>query len=56
MNIVLQTGREVGVPLLGSSQVTMLMDSLIAQGKGELDNAAIALLYNLLSNPITGHE
>ncbi len=52
MNIVLQTGREVGVPLLGSSQVTMLMDSLIAQGKGNLDNAAIALLYELLSNPL----
>ncbi len=50
MNIVLQTGREVGVPLLGSSQVTVLMDSLIAQGKGGLDNAAIALLYDLLSN------
>ncbi|MBE9010214.1 2-hydroxy-3-oxopropionate reductase [Pseudanabaenaceae cyanobacterium LEGE 13415] len=49
MNIVLQTGREVGVPLLGSSQVTALMDALIAQGKGELDNAAIALLYDLLS-------
>jgi len=49
MNIVLQTGREVGVPLLGSSQVTMLMDSLIAQGKGNLDNAAIVLLYDLLS-------
>ncbi|HTL89079.1 MAG TPA: 2-hydroxy-3-oxopropionate reductase [Leptolyngbya sp.] len=51
MNIVLQTGREVGVPLLGSSQVTVLMDSLIAQGKGGLDNAAIALLYDLLSTP-----
>ncbi len=51
MNIVLQTGREVGVPLLGSGQVTALMDALIAQGKGELDNAAIALLYQLLSNP-----
>lgn len=50
MNIVLQTGREAGVPLLGSSQVTMLMDALIAQGQGELDNAAIALLYDLLSN------
>ncbi|MCU0548463.1 MAG: 2-hydroxy-3-oxopropionate reductase [Leptolyngbya sp. Prado105] len=49
MNLVLQTGREVGVPLLGSAQVTMLMDSLIAQGKGDLDNAAIALLYELLS-------
>ncbi|MBW4525557.1 MAG: 2-hydroxy-3-oxopropionate reductase [Phormidium tanganyikae FI6-MK23] len=51
MNIVLQTGREVGVPLLGSAQVTALMDSLIAQGKGQLDNAAIALLYELLSTP-----
>lgn len=51
MNIVLQTGQEVGVPLLGSSQVTALMDALIAQGKGELDNAAIALLYDSLSNP-----
>lgn len=50
MNIVLQTGREVGVPLLGSSQVTVLMDALIAQGKGNLDNAAIALLYDMLSN------
>jgi 2-hydroxy-3-oxopropionate reductase len=50
MNIVLQTGREVGVPLFGSAQVTMLMDSLIAQGRGELDNAAIATLYDLLSN------
>lgn len=49
MNIVLQTGREVGVPLLGSGQVTALMDALIAQGNGELDNAAIALLYDQLS-------
>jgi 2-hydroxy-3-oxopropionate reductase len=54
MNIVLQTGRELGVPLLGSAQVTMLMDALIAQGKGELDNAAIATLYELLSNPSEG--
>lgn len=45
MNIVLQTGREVNLPLLGSSQVTALMDSLIAQGKGSLDNAALVELY-----------
>ena len=45
MNIVLQTGREVHLPLLGSSQVTALMDSLIAQGKGSLDNAALVELY-----------
>ena len=49
MNIVLQTGREAGVPLLGSAQVTMLMDALIAQGKGELDNSALATLYELLA-------
>jgi 2-hydroxy-3-oxopropionate reductase len=48
MNIVLQTGRELNLPLLGSSQVAALMDALLAQGKGELDNSAIALLYNQL--------
>lgn len=50
MNIVLQTGREVGVPLLGSAQVTTMMDALLAQGKGELDNAALVTLYELLSH------
>lgn len=49
MSIVLQTGREVGVPLLGSAQVTTLMDALLAQGKGDLDNAALATLYELLA-------
>jgi 2-hydroxy-3-oxopropionate reductase len=49
MNIVLQTGRATGVPLLGSSQVATLMDALIAQGHGDLDNAALALLYESLS-------
>jgi 2-hydroxy-3-oxopropionate reductase len=49
MNIVLQTGRELNLPLLGSSQVTGLMDALLAQGKGELDNAALISLYEMLS-------
>lgn len=48
MNIVLQTGQEVGLPLLGSSQVTELMTALLAQGYGELDNAALAMLYDRL--------
>ncbi|NJR49394.1 MAG: 2-hydroxy-3-oxopropionate reductase [Leptolyngbyaceae cyanobacterium CSU_1_3] len=50
MNIVLQTAREVHVPLLGSSQVTTLMDGAIAQGKGNLDNAALITLYDGLSH------
>ena len=50
MHIVLQTGREVNLPLLGSSQVASLMDALIAQGKGGLDNAALISLYELLGS------
>lgn len=49
MNIVLQTAREIGLSAMGSSQVTELMNSLIAQGKGELDNASLVTLYEMLS-------
>ncbi|MBW4693312.1 MAG: 2-hydroxy-3-oxopropionate reductase [Lyngbya sp. HA4199-MV5] len=49
MNIVLQTGRETSVPLFGSAQVTSMMDALLAQDQGELDNSALATLYELLS-------
>jgi len=49
MGIVLQTAREVQVPLLGAAQVTELMNALLAQGKGDLDNAAMITLYELLS-------
>jgi 2-hydroxy-3-oxopropionate reductase len=49
MNIVLQTAREVGLSAMGSSQVTELMNSLIAQGNGELDNASLMTLYEMLS-------
>ncbi len=51
MNIVLQTGRELNLPLLGSAQVTSLMDALLAQGQGELDNAALITLYDRLCEP-----
>ena len=50
MNIVLQTGKELNLPLLGTAQVTELMNAAIAQGKGELDNSALITLYELLSN------
>ncbi|MBM0742761.1 2-hydroxy-3-oxopropionate reductase [Phormidium sp. CLA17] len=48
MNIVLQTGKELNLPLLGAAQVTELMNAMIAQGKGELDNSALITLYEIL--------
>jgi 2-hydroxy-3-oxopropionate reductase len=50
MNIALQAGREFSVPLYGSAQVAAHMDALLAQGKGELDHSAIALLMEQMSN------
>lgn len=50
MQIALQAGREFSVPLYGTAQVAAHMDALIAQGKGELDHSAIALLIEQLSN------
>lgn len=50
MNIALQAGREYAVPLYGSSLVAAHMDALIAQGKGELDHSALAVLFEQLSN------
>jgi 2-hydroxy-3-oxopropionate reductase len=49
MNIVLQTGKDLNLPLLGAAQVTNLMDALLAQGKGDLDNAALISLYEMLA-------
>ncbi|NJP10144.1 MAG: 2-hydroxy-3-oxopropionate reductase [Leptolyngbyaceae cyanobacterium RU_5_1] len=49
MNIVLQTGKELHLPLFGSAQITELMDALLAQGKGELDNSALITLYEMLA-------
>lgn len=49
MNIALQTGKEFSVPLSASSQVAVNMDALLAQGKGELDHSALALLVEQLS-------
>jgi 2-hydroxy-3-oxopropionate reductase len=49
MNIALQTGREFSVPLYGCAQVAAHMDALLAQGNGDLDHSAIALLMEKLS-------
>lgn len=49
LNIALQTGRELSVPLFTTSQVAELMDSLMAAGKGELDHSALAMLAEQLS-------
>ncbi len=49
LNIALQTGRELSVPLFTTSQVAELMDSLMASGKGELDHSALAMLAEQLS-------
>jgi len=43
MNIILQTGRTLAVPLPASALVATQMDGLIAQGDGELDHSALAL-------------
>lgn len=50
MNIALQSGRDYSVPLYGTALVAAHMDALIAQGKGELDHSALAVLFEQLSN------
>ena len=50
MNLALQAGKEFAVPMYGSSLVASHMDALLAQGHGELDHSAIALLLKQLSN------
>jgi 2-hydroxy-3-oxopropionate reductase len=49
MNIVLQTGKDLNLPLFGAAQITELMNALIAQGKGDLDNSALITLYETLT-------
>lgn len=50
INLALQAGREYSVPLYGSSLVASHMDALLAQGHGELDHSALALLMQQLSS------
>jgi 2-hydroxy-3-oxopropionate reductase len=50
MNIVLETGRTLAVPLPGSAMVAAQMDALLAQGQGEMDHSALALLLQKQAN------
>lgn len=50
INLALQAGKEYSVPLYGSSLVASHMDALLAQGHGELDHSALALLMQQLSS------
>ncbi|NIO06858.1 MAG: NAD-binding protein, partial [Deltaproteobacteria bacterium] len=50
MNIALQTGRTLSVPLPGTALVASQMDAIIAQGNGDLDHSALALFLQELSN------
>jgi 2-hydroxy-3-oxopropionate reductase len=47
--IALRLGREVQMPLLATGQAAGLMDALLAQGAGERDHSALALIYEQLS-------
>ena len=49
MNIALQTGRELSVPLPGSALVASQMDAIIASGDGDLDHSALASLLGKMS-------
>ncbi|OUC13680.1 MAG: 2-hydroxy-3-oxopropionate reductase [Alkalinema sp. CACIAM 70d] len=50
MNLVLQTARDLSLPLPGSHAIAPLMDALLAQGKGNLDFIAVLELYEALGN------
>ncbi len=50
LGIALQTAREHGVPLLGTAQTAEMMDSLLAQGMGDMDHSILYVLVERLAN------
>ena len=46
--IALQMGRELSLPLPATAQAAEMMNSLMAQGKGDLDHSALALVVEHL--------
>ena len=49
MNIVLQTAKNLDMPLPGSAVVASQMDAIIARGDGELDHSSLALFLESIS-------
>lgn len=49
MNIALQTGKNLSVPLPASAIVACQMDAVLARGDGELDHSALALFLESIS-------
>jgi 2-hydroxy-3-oxopropionate reductase len=49
LGIALQSAREQHVPLLATAQAAELFNALIAQGDGDRDHSALALVYERLS-------
>src|SRR5690625_521212 len=45
MDIALQAGKELSVPLYSSALVATLMDAMLAKGHGELDHSSLAKLF-----------
>ena len=48
LNIALQTGRELSLPLMTTATVAELMNALIARDAGDLDHSGLALLLDQL--------
>ena len=49
LGIALQAAREEGVPLLATAQAAELFNALMAQGDGDRDHSALALVYERLA-------
>lgn len=50
IHIALNTAAESGVKLRGAEQAAQYLDALVAEGSGELDSAAIAIIVERLSS------
>jgi 2-hydroxy-3-oxopropionate reductase len=50
LNIVMESAREFGVPLLGTGVHTQLFNAMVEMGLGELDNAAIIEVVEKMAN------